>query len=75
MEWYWALFVIFGGMLALMSTGLPIAFSLLSVILVGTYFFWGGAAGLKVLSLTMFASLANYNLVTVVMFILMGETI
>jgi len=59
----------------LIASGLPIAFGFLGIILIGTYFFWGGSKQLMVFSLTMFSTLASYTLLPVAMFILMGEVV
>ncbi len=75
MEWWLALIFIFGGLMIMMTTGMPVAFSFLSIIIIGTYLFWGGQKGLMLLSLTMFRTLASYKLLPVAMFILMGEII
>lgn len=75
MEWWLALVFIFGGLLILLATGLPVAFSFLGIILIGTYFFWGGEKGLIILFYTQFRALASYSLLPVAMFIFMGEII
>ena len=73
MEWYWALAFTFGGLLILLATGLPVAFCFLLINIVGIYFFWGGIAGLYQLILSIYGALANFILLPVPMFFLMGE--
>ena len=75
MEWQLALVLIFGSLLVLMATGLPIAFSFMLVNLVGAFFLFGGKAGLWQLTLSMFSSLATFSLQCLPLFILMGEVL
>jgi len=72
-DWYWALAFIFGGLMILLATGLPVAFGFLLINIVGIYFFWGGIAGLHQLILSIYAALANFILIPIPMFFLMGE--
>ena len=73
MEWWWALVFIFGCLFVLFATGFPVAFGFMLVNVLGIYFFWGGQAGLHQLIVSIYASLANFILVPVPMFFLMGE--
>lgn len=73
MEWWWALAAIFGTLFILFATGFPVAFAFLLVNVLGIFFFWGGEPGLRQLILSIYASLANFILVPVPMFFLMGE--
>jgi tripartite ATP-independent transporter DctM subunit len=73
LDWWWALIFIFGSLFVLFASGLPVAFSFLLMNVVGIYFFWGGELGLRQLILSIYASLANFVLVPVPMFFLMGE--
>ncbi len=75
MEWYLVLVLIFGSLVLLMATGMPIAFCFMFINLIGVYMLWGGEAGLGELSYSLFSSLANFSLLPLPMFILMGEVI
>ena len=75
MEWQLALLLIFGSLIVLMATGLPIAFSFMLVNLVGAFFLFGGKAGLWQLTLSTFSSLATFSLLPLPLFILMGEVL
>jgi tripartite ATP-independent transporter DctM subunit len=73
MEWYWILAIIFGAFLVLMALGLPIAFAFLAINVVGTYIFWNGPAGLTQLVLSISSSVTHFTIVSVPLFVLMGE--
>jgi len=73
MEWYSLLVLIFGAFLVLMLLGLPIAFAFLAVNVVCTYIFWNGAAGLHQLVLSISDSVTHFSIVSVPLFVLMGE--
>jgi tripartite ATP-independent transporter DctM subunit len=73
MEWQWLLVIIFGVLVILMLTGMPIAFSFMIINVVGVYIFFGGTAGLEQLILSMSTSLTTFVLLPVALFILMGE--
>lgn len=75
MEWWLALTVLFGALIVLLLTGLPVAFCFMLINLVGVYFYWGGMAGFGNLINSMFSSITFFALVPVAMFILMGEVI
>lgn len=73
MEW-WAIFLlIIGTLVFLMMTGLPVAFCFMAVNMIGVYLFWGGHAGLSQLIVSLFGSVSHFSLVTVLLFIFMGE--
>lgn len=73
MEWWLVLLIIFGSLLCLMLTGLPVAFSFLLINLVGVYTLWGGLSGIHQLILSIFESVTFFALLPVPLFILMGE--
>lgn len=75
MEWYTIILLLFGGMVLLLLTGLPIAFAFLVVNLVGAYFFLGGMPGLVGVATGTFTSITTFTLLPVPFFILMGELI
>ncbi len=75
MEWYTIISLLFGGMVFLLLTGIPIAFAFLIVNLVAAYFFLGGVPGLIGAVTGVFTSITTFTLLPVPFFILMGELI
>lgn len=75
MEWPLALLLIFGGLLILMATGLPVAFCFITINVIGIFLLWGGEAGLRQLALSFYDSLTTFILLPIALFILMGEVI
>ncbi len=73
--WYVPFAIILGSLVFLMILGFPVFIAFTIVNIVGIYFFWGGADGLMQLSHTIFSSVANFVLLPVPVFILMGELI
>ncbi len=73
MEWPLILLIIFGSLVALMLTGLPVAFAFMLINLVGVSIFWGGAGGFGQLILSIFESITYFALLPVPLFVLMGE--
>ena len=73
MEWPFILLLLFGSLLILMATGMPIAFCFMLINVVGVFLFFGGTAGLEQLILSIYTSLATFVLLPVLLFILMGE--
>ena len=73
MEWEWLLIVIFGTLIILMATGMPIAFSFMIINVIGVYIFFGGTSGLEQMILSISTSLTTFTLLPVALFILMGE--
>lgn len=73
MEWYETLALIMGGVLTLLAVGVPVAFALIGVSLIGILFFqgWGGPMLQYVTSMK--SSLATFTLLPVPLFVLMGE--
>jgi tripartite ATP-independent transporter DctM subunit len=74
-EWWLILLIIFGSLLILMLTGLPVAFSFMAINLVGVFLLWNGLAGLHQLILSVFESVTFFALLPVPLFILMGEVL
>ena len=62
-----------GLLCGLMAFGLPVAFAFLAVNIVGAWLFLGGEAGLMQLVRNSLAALANFSLVPIPLFLLMGE--
>jgi tripartite ATP-independent transporter DctM subunit len=72
MEW-WAVFAFFiGGLVLLLASGFPIAFSFLCMDLLGILIFIG-ARGLYQTPLQIFSSLSTFTLAPIPLFIFMGE--
>ena len=75
MEWWLIISLLFGGMVLLLLTNLPIAFAFLVVNMVAAYFFLGGIPGLIGIVTGVFTSITTFTLLPVPFFILMGELI
>jgi tripartite ATP-independent transporter DctM subunit len=75
MEWWLIISLLFGGMVFLLLTNLPIAFAFLVVNIVAAYFFLGGIPGLIGTVTGVFTSITTFTLLPVPFFILMGELI
>jgi tripartite ATP-independent transporter DctM subunit len=73
MEWWMPLLLLIGGAVVVMLLGLPVGISFLFTNLLGALFFMGGLSGCKLLILNLEESLTSFGLLTVPMFILMGE--
>ena len=73
MEWWITLLILLIGSVLLMFLGLPVAISFLLTDLIGTVLLMGGIPGLNLLIQNLEESLTSFNLLTVPMFILMGE--
>lgn len=67
------LLIIFGGMLFLMATGMPIALGFFTIVLVGAYVFFGGTAGLEQIILSIYSTLTTFMILPIPLFVLMGE--
>ena len=75
MEWYLALLLMFGLLVVLMATGMPISFAFIFVCIIGAYLFWGGEVGLEQLAMSFYSSVTNYNFLPIPLFILMGDIV
>jgi tripartite ATP-independent transporter DctM subunit len=75
MEWWLIIALLFGGMVFLLLTNLPIAFAFLVVNMIGAYFFLGGIPGLVGVVTGAFTSITTFTLLPVPFFVLMGELI
>jgi len=73
MEWQFWLLVIFGILLILMLTGMPIALCFFIINVIGMYFLFGGLMGLQNLINSLYNSLNSFILLPIPPFILMGE--
>jgi len=75
LEWWLIVAILFGGLIVLLASGMPVAFCFLLVNLVGVVWFWGGEVGLRQLILSMDESVTTFVLLPVPLFILMGEVL
>src|SRR5512139_2141518 len=75
MEWWLVISLLFGSMVFVLLTNLPIAFAFLVVNIVAAYFFLGGIPGLIAVVTGVFSSITTFTLLPVPFFILMGELI
>ncbi len=73
MEWAPALFLLLGTLIMLMVTGLPVAFAFLGVNIIGAIVFLGGEIGLDQMVRNTVASVSNFSLAPIPLFLLMGE--
>ena len=73
MEWQLTLVIILGCAIALMFSGMPVAFAFLFVSIIGMFVYFGGETGLRMLITSIRDSVADYILMPVVLFVLMGE--
>jgi tripartite ATP-independent transporter DctM subunit len=73
MEWQIWLLIVFGILLVLMLTGMPIALCFFIINVIGMYALFGGMMGLQNLINSLYASLNSFILLPIPLFILMGE--
>jgi TRAP-type C4-dicarboxylate transport system permease large subunit len=67
------LIVLIGGLLLLLTLGVPIAFGFLLVNFTGAFFIMGGARGLNIAVQQMFSGLTIFALAPIPLFVLLGE--
>jgi tripartite ATP-independent transporter DctM subunit len=72
MDWPIAMLVIFGSLVILMLTGMPIAFAFMGTCVLGVFLFWGGLAGMQSMLMSFFSAIAQFVILPVPLFILMG---
>ncbi|WP_417614661.1 TRAP transporter large permease [Oceanisphaera sp.] len=68
-----ALFIMLGSLFGLMLIGFPVAFSFLSVNLLGAWLFMGGEAGIGQLVRNSVGSVTSFSLTPIPLFVMMGE--
>ncbi len=73
MEWYEALALLLGSIMALMALGMPVAIAFLAANIVGAWVFMGGERGVSQLLNNGLGSLTTFALVPIPLFLLMGE--
>src|SRR3989304_3631978 len=75
MEWYWIFTLICLGILILFASGTPVAFSFGLLNIIFLYLFCGGMPALSIVTFSAFSGIANFVLVAIPMFVLMGDAI
>lgn len=73
MEWYEALALLLGAIVALMALGMPVALAFLAACIIGAWVFMGGERGIVQLLNNGLGSLTTFALVPIPLFLLMGE--
>ena len=73
MEWYEALALLIGSIMALMALGMPVALAFLAANIIGAWVFMGGERGIVALLNNGWGSLTKFALVPIPLFLLMGE--
>ena len=72
-EWHIVLLIFFGLLMAVLASGMPVAFGFLTLNILGLYFFMGGEHALSLLATSAFSSIGQFVLIPIPLFILMGE--
>src|SRR4051812_2792538 len=75
MNWVEASVILFGGLVALMSLGLSVAFGFLAINIVAALMFLGGEQGLSQLARNAVQSVTSFSLTPIPFFVLMGEVL
>jgi tripartite ATP-independent transporter DctM subunit len=65
----------FGVLIAIMVTGMPISFAFMFTCIMGAAIFWGGWAGMDQLAMSFYSSVGNYVFLPIPLFVLMGDVI
>ncbi len=73
MEWWVACIIILGGLLAIMASGLPVAFGFLLINMIGAFLFWGGLPGVHMLVISSATSVSRFSWLPLPLFVLMGQ--
>jgi tripartite ATP-independent transporter DctM subunit len=75
MSWVEGSLLLFGGLVAVMGLGLPVAFAFLVLNVVGAMLFLGGEPGLAQLARNAVQSITSFSLTPIPFFVLMGEVL
>jgi tripartite ATP-independent transporter DctM subunit len=75
MGWVEASLILFGGLVAIMGLGLPVAFAFLALNVIGAMLFLGGEVGLAQLARNAVQSITSFSLTPIPFFVLMGEVL
>ena len=73
MAWQTSVLIVFGSLIVLMMTGMPIAVCFMFINIVGAILVLGYPAGLDYLVQSMWSSLATFTIAPVPLFVIMGE--
>jgi tripartite ATP-independent transporter DctM subunit len=73
MDWQVAVLIVFGSLVVLMMTGMPIAICFMFINIVGAVLVLGYPSGLDYLIQSMWSSLATFTIAPVPLFVIMGE--
>ena len=73
MAWQTSVLIVFGSLVVLMMTGMPIAVCFMFINIVGAILVLGYPAGLDYIVQSMWSSLATFTIAPVPLFVLMGE--
>ena len=72
MNWVEGSILLFGGLVAVMGLGLPVAFAFLVLNVIGAILFLGGEPGLAQLARNAVQSITSFSLTPIPFFVLMG---
>ena len=75
MSWIEGSVLLFGGLVAVMALGLPVAFAFLLLNVIGAMLFLGGEPGLAQLARNAVQSITSFSLTPIPFFVLMGEVL
>ena len=75
MDWVSASILLFGGLVAVMALGLPVAFAFLAINIVAAALFLGGEPGLIQLARNAVQSITSFSLTPIPFFVQMGEVL
>src|SRR5436190_1764114 len=75
MSWIEGSILLFGGLVAVMGLGLPVAFAFLALNVVGAIIFLGGEPGLVQVARNAVQSITSFSLTPIPFFVLMGEVL
>src|SRR5436305_13637086 len=75
MGWVEGSAILFGGLIAAMAVGLPVAFAFLLLNVIGAWLFLGGEPGLAQLARNAVQSITSFALTPIPFFVLMGEVL
>jgi tripartite ATP-independent transporter DctM subunit len=75
MNWAVTLGCVFGGLLGLLTIGVPVAFAFLIVTIVGIAFFQGGGGPFLSFVLSLESAVTTFTLLPIPLFVLMGEVL
>ena len=75
MSWIAGSLLLFGGLVAVMGLGLPVALAFLALNVVGAMLFLGGEPGLAQLARNAVQSITSFSLTPIPFFVLMGEVL